>query len=140
MVGLIHSDQRMLFEKALVASLRQTASAARAGVPVIAGSDAGNLGVFHGVSLIRELELLAQAGIALPDVLKAATSRPADRLRQSALGRIVTGAVADLVVLDADPTLDVSAYRTVRAVYMGGRKLNLNTLLTTSPGSWQPGR
>jgi imidazolonepropionase-like amidohydrolase len=90
---------------------------------VIAGSDAGNPATFHGVSLIRELELLAQAGMPLNEVLRSATSRAADRLGQSSLGRISAGAVADMVVLDADPTESIEAYRTVAAVYLGGRKI-----------------
>lgn len=108
---------------ALASSLKQVRTAVRAGVPVLAGSDAGNAATFHGISLIRELELLAAAGMPLTDVLKAATSRAADRLGQSSLGRISAGAVADLVVLDADPTEDVSAYRRVASVYLGGIKV-----------------
>jgi len=104
-------------------SMQQTSRAIRAGVPVLAGSDAGNPMTLHGVSLIRELELLAQAGMPLTDVLKSATSRAADRLGQSSLGRIAAGAIADIVVLDADPTEAVDAYRRVSAVYLGGRKL-----------------
>jgi imidazolonepropionase-like amidohydrolase/ABC-type multidrug transport system permease subunit len=108
---------------ALAASIRQVRTAVRAGVPVLAGSDAGNAATFHGISLIRELELLAEAGMPLTDVLKAATSRAADRLGQSSLGRISAGAVADLVVLDADPTEHVSAYRRIASVYLGGVKV-----------------
>jgi imidazolonepropionase-like amidohydrolase len=111
-----------MMAKALAGSLQQTAKAIRAGVPVIAGSDAGNPVTFHGISLIRELELLAQAGMPLTDVLKSATSRAADRLGQSSLGRIAAGAIADLVVLGADPTEQVSAYRKVESVYLGGLK------------------
>jgi imidazolonepropionase-like amidohydrolase len=40
----------------------------------------------------------------LTDVLKSATSRAADRVGQPSLGRIAANAIADLVVLDADPT------------------------------------
>ncbi len=108
---------------ALDGSIKQVRSAIRAGVPVLAGSDAGNPATFHGISLIRELELLAQAGMPLTDVLKAATSRPADRLGQSTLGRVAAGAVADLVVLEADPTESVAAYRRVASVYLGGVKV-----------------
>jgi imidazolonepropionase-like amidohydrolase len=61
----------------------------------------------------------------LGDVLEAATSRAADRLGQSTLGRVTAGAVADLVVLGADPTENVAAYRDVRGVYLGGRKLEM---------------
>ncbi len=131
------SDQ---MNKALAGSLAQTAKAIRAGVPILAGSDAGNPATFHGISLVRELELLAQAGMPLVDVLKAATSRPADRLGQSSLGRIATGAVADLVLLEADPTEDVGAYRRVAGVYLGGRKLDLARLTDTSPGPWRSDR
>ena len=59
----------------------------------------------------------------LTDVLKAATSRAADRMGQPSLGRIATGAIADLVVLDADPTENIGAYRRVESVYLGGLKI-----------------
>ena len=108
---------------AFASSIRHVRAAVRAGVPVLAGSDAGNPATFHGISLVRELELLAQAGMPLTDVLKSATSRAADRLGQSALGRISAGAVADLVVLDADPSENVNAYRRVSSVYLGGIKV-----------------
>jgi imidazolonepropionase-like amidohydrolase/ABC-type multidrug transport system permease subunit len=132
-------DAATRMAQALAGSLEQTTRAIRAGVAILAGSDAGNPITFHGVSLIRELELLAQAGMPLGDVLKAASSRAADRLGQSSLGRITSGAVADLVVLDADPTEGVGAYRQVRSVYLGGRKLDTAGLTETSPGPWHPG-
>jgi imidazolonepropionase-like amidohydrolase len=113
-------------DQAFAGSIDQTARAIKAGVPILAGSDAGNPVTFHGVSLIRELELLAQAGLPLGDVLKSATSRAADRLGQTTLGRVTAGAVADLVLLGSDPTEDVSAYRDLRAVFLGGRKLDLD--------------
>ena len=109
--------------KAFAGSMQQVARAVRAGVPVIAGSDAGNPVTFHGISLVRELELLAATGMPLNEVLKAATSRPADRLGQSQLGRLAAGAVADMIVLEADPTEDVGAYRRVTRVYLGGRRV-----------------
>jgi imidazolonepropionase-like amidohydrolase/ABC-type multidrug transport system permease subunit len=114
-----------MMAKAFEGSLQQVGKAVRAGVPILAGSDAGNPATFHGVSLLRELELLAQAGMPLHEVLRAATSRGADRLGQATLGRIAAGAVADLVVLDADPTERADAYRQVAAVYLGGRKINV---------------
>jgi imidazolonepropionase-like amidohydrolase/ABC-type multidrug transport system permease subunit len=114
--------------------------AARAGVPILAGSDAGNPATFHGPSLIHELELLARAHVPLAEVLLAATSRPANRLGQRTLGRIEKGAVADLVILGADPLADVAAYHDVKGVYLGGRKLDLNHLFDTPVGPWRPGR
>ncbi|MEO8501783.1 MAG: amidohydrolase family protein, partial [Vicinamibacteria bacterium] len=115
-------------------------AAARAGVPILAGSDAGNPVTFHGTSLIHELELLARARVPLPEILLAATSRPANRLGQRSLGRIEKGSVADLVVLGSDPLLDVAAYRDVKGVYLGARKLDLDHLFDTPAGPFRPGR
>jgi imidazolonepropionase-like amidohydrolase/ABC-type multidrug transport system permease subunit len=114
------SDMSTLMARALEGSMQQVAKAIRAGVPVLAGSDAGNPVTFHGISLVRELELLAQAGMPLTDVLKAATSRAADRIGQPSLGRIAANAIADIVVLDGDPTEQIGAYRKVARVYLGG--------------------
>jgi imidazolonepropionase-like amidohydrolase/ABC-type multidrug transport system permease subunit len=136
---LVDGPTKDAMARAFAGSLDQTRRAIRAGVPILAGSDAGNPVTFHGVSLIRELELLAQSGMPLGDVLKSATSRAADRLGQSTLGRVSAGAIADLVVLDADPSEQVSAYRGVVSVYLGGRKLKVTHLTDTSPGPWRPG-
>lgn len=130
------SEMSKMRAGAFAGSMQQAARAIRAGVPVIAGSDAGNPITFHGVSLIRELELLAQAGMPLTDVLKAATSRAADRMGQSSLGRIAAGAIADVVVLDADPTEAVDAYRKISSVYLGGRKLDQATLSAPAERKW----
>mgnify|MGYP000166511232 CR=1 FL=1 len=118
--------------------LSMVQAANRAGVAIIAGSDAGNPATFHGPALIHELELLAQAGLPLTEVLIAATSRPATRLGQRTLGRIERGAVADMVVLRADPLTNVTAYRAVDSVYLGGRKLDLGKLFDTPAGPWRP--
>lgn len=120
--------------------LASVEAAAKAGVTIIAGSDSGNPATFHGPALIHELELLARARVPLPEVLLAATSRPANRLGEKTLGRIEKGSVADLVVLGADPLADVAAYRDVRGVYLGGRKLDLGHLYDTPAGPWKGNR
>lgn len=124
----------------LTHGLASVEAAAKAGVPILAGSDAGNPATFHGPSLIHELELLARAHVPLPEILLSATSRPANRLGQRTLGRIERGSVADLVVLGEDPLVAVGAYRDVRSVYLGGRKLDLERLFDTPAGPWRPGR
>ena len=115
-------------------------AASRAGVTIIAGSDSGNPATFHGHALIHELELLAQAGLPLSEVLLSATSRPASRLGQRTLGRLERGAVADMVVLNEDPLATVSAYRDIASVYLGGRKLDLARLFDSPAGPWRTGR
>jgi imidazolonepropionase-like amidohydrolase len=109
------------------------------GVTIIAGSDAGNEGSFHGPGLIRELELLVDVGGMTPTAaIVSATGAAAKRLGTQEIGRIAPGAFADLVVLGADPAKDIRAVRDVRWVYFGGVPLQRETLLSTSPGNWRP--
>lgn len=126
-----------LFETNLAATRRAIAG----GVPIIAGSDAGNAATYHGPGLIRELELLVEkAGLPPADALRAATSRAADRLRLTDRGRIAPGAHADLVVLRGDPVADIRACRDPVKIYLNGEPIAPDTLLTSNPGSWLPGQ
>ncbi|WP_158228152.1 amidohydrolase family protein [Pseudonocardia sp. MH-G8] len=89
-----------------------------AGVPVVAGTDAGSPGMPHP-SLRRELACLREAGLAPVDVLRAATSRAADAFGIDA-GRVRVGAPADLLVVDGDPLADPLLATTPRCVVRGG--------------------
>ena len=92
-----------------------------AGVLVVAGSDAGNIGTFHGPAVLREVELLVQAGLSPARALRAATLDAARALgRERDLGSVEAGKLADLVVLDASPLEDVRNLARVHAVVKGG--------------------
>ncbi len=110
-----------------------------AGIPLVAGSDAGNAGVFHGPGLLRELELLVAAcGLTPSEALLSATGRAADRLGARDIGRLAPGAHADFVVLGADPADDIAALRDVREVWFRGARIDRDALFTTNPGPWLP--
>jgi hypothetical protein len=88
----------------------------RAGIPLVAGTDA-----VAGFTLHRELELYVQAGIPAAEVLRIATWNGAKYTRMlDRLGSITPGKVADLIVLDGDPTEDISAIRRVALVMKEG--------------------
>lgn len=94
----------------------------RAGVPILAGSDAPNPGVVPGIGLHQELELLVAAGLTPLQALQAATVQPARFLGMAdSLGTVQAGRRADLVLLGADPLADIRNTRAVRAVVMNGR-------------------
>jgi imidazolonepropionase-like amidohydrolase len=99
-----------------------------AGVKLLAGSDAGVPGAFAGLALVHELELLVELGMSPADALEAATHGPAQLLGREDLGRIEVGAIADLLVVQGDPTRDVSALRNVVAVYRAGVPVDLEAL------------
>jgi imidazolonepropionase-like amidohydrolase len=91
-----------------------------ANVPILAGSDAPNPGTAHGAALHRELELLVGAGLTPVQALAAATSVPAKAFRIDDRGRIATGLRADLVLIDGDPTKEITATRSIAGVWKGG--------------------
>jgi imidazolonepropionase-like amidohydrolase len=91
-----------------------------AGVPILAGTDAGNPGTSHGAALHRELELLVQAGLTPAEALAAATSAPAKAYHLADRGRIAPGLRADLLLVDGDPTADVTATRAIAGVWKAG--------------------
>ena len=94
----------------------------RAGITIAAGSDAGNPGTPHGPSIYRELEAMAEAGIPAEEILVMATKHGARAMgREDVFGTIEAGKRADLVVLERDPLEDISALRTIDAVYRAGR-------------------
>lgn len=91
------------------------------GALIVAGSDAGIFTNIPGVSLIDELELLEEAGLAPVDVLRTATINAAIALDEAdSSGRIAEGFRADIVLLDDDPTEDLTAMRSISAVVAGG--------------------
>jgi len=79
-----------------------------AGVIIAANTDAGNIGTLHGPALFREFELMAEAGLTPRQILTAATINNAKLMgRQTTLGTIEPNKLADLVILNSDPLLDI---------------------------------
>lgn len=129
---------RQAMQDQFAAAQAATQRAIAGGVTVLAGSDAGNAATFHGLGLIRELELLVESGMTPLAALQTATGNAADRLGYAG-GRIAPDAPADLLILNNDPTTDIHALRDVQAVYWQGQRLDRTSLLTDSPGTWTPG-
>ena len=79
-----------------------------AGIPVVMGTDAGNIGTLHGPAVFREMEIMIQAGLTPLEVLRSATVNGAKAMgMEGELGMIAPGRLADLVILSADPLADV---------------------------------
>ncbi len=90
-----------------------------AGITVVMGTDAGNIGVVHGPSILREMRLMQESGLTPLEILKSATTNGAMALgKADELGVIAAGRLADLVILDADPLADTGnlgrIYRVVK--------------------------
>ncbi|MFD5320196.1 amidohydrolase family protein [Streptomyces sp. NPDC127098] len=103
-----------------------------AGVRLVAGSDIA-IGVpTPGSALLRELQLFAKAGLPLSEIITTATGRAAEKIgKREVVGTVTVGAVADALLLDADPLADISHLidpRRRRAVISSGRLISsINT-------------
>ena len=105
-----------LFRDSFANMVRMVRMLHDAGVPIVAGTDG-----LAGFALHRELELYVQAGIPAPEVLRIATLGAATVMhRDDRLGAVAPGKLADLVILDGDPTARISDVRRVRTVVKDG--------------------
>jgi imidazolonepropionase-like amidohydrolase len=90
-----------------------------AGVTILAGDDAANLGA-HGATMHGELVLLTRAGLTPAEALRAATRAPADRFGLTDRGRIAPGARADLILIEGNPLVDIEATRAIARIFKNG--------------------
>lgn len=107
----------------VMASARQSVKTFfEAGGLIAMGADTGTPFNPHGHNA-RELQYLVEAGLPAIEALRAGTATAADLLRLRTRGRLKPGFMADLLLVDGDPTQDIAhvADRTQhRAVYKGG--------------------
>lgn len=105
-------------------ALETVRRAHRAGVVILAGTDAPNPTTGFGVSMQLELELLVAAGLTPVEALRAATSNPARIFGLKDRGSIQSGMRGDVVLVDGDPTTDIRAARRIVAVLKNGWLVN----------------
>lgn len=86
----------------------------KAGVPILAGTDE-----MPGFTLQRELELYVKAGLTPSQALQVATLNGATVARATDRGVIAPGRTSDLVLVDGDPTRNISDLRKVALVIKG---------------------
>src|SRR5262245_19764497 len=113
----VPKDREVAYREAFPAMLRLLKALYDAGVTIIPGTD--NLA---GYMLHHELELYVRAGIPAPEVLRMATLTPAlvmgvnkDR------GVIAPGKLADMVLIDGDPSQDIRDINKIKTVIKGGK-------------------
>jgi len=109
-------DKVAAYKEAFPAMLRLLKAVYDAGVTIIPGTDE-----LSGYTLHHELELYVRAGIPAPEVLRMATLTPAlvmgvnkDR------GVIAGGKLADMILVDGDPTREIRDSHKITTVIKGG--------------------
>lgn len=109
--------------------LKITAMAHAAGVRIMVGTDANDTMSIPGFGIHDEMQHLVRAGLAPMNVLRAATTVPADYLgMQEDFGGISVGRKADLVLLGENPLADIRNTTCISAVFFDGRLLERKAL------------
>ncbi len=115
---------------------KNTAILVKGGVTFAGGTDAGVSGTYHGWATLRELQLLVAGGLTPLQALTAATGNAARALKvDDQRGTISPGKLADLVLIDGAPHLDIAAIEKIKRVFLGGRELNREKLAASIAAS-----
>ena len=134
---LLRRPWRRLPEYRFPAIASDAAALQRAGGLVGIGSH----GETPGIGFHMEMEEHQLGGMTAGEVLHAATIGSAETIgRERDLGSLAAGKLADLVILDQDPTLDIHNARAIRQVMRGGRLYDAATLAELWPEARPPPR
>jgi len=112
------------FKTTLKYSLENVKRLHDAGVIIALGTDRAVGPLTH-----RELELVVESGISPLDAITIGTLNAAKYLgREDELGTIEPGKLADMVLLNANPTEDIRNTQKISAVFKGGVEIDRDTL------------
>jgi len=116
----------------LATAIHNTEQLHRAGITILAGSDAPNPGTTYGASIHQEMELLVQAGLSPSEALNASSRSVAQLFKLNTKnpsgepvprGRLMVGAKADFIILDSSPLNNIKATRKIAAIYKSGKRV-----------------
>lgn len=99
--------------------------AAKAGVTIVFGTDAGSPAVGHDV-VAPELKFMVKLGVVKDnlDAIRSATIRAAALSKlDKTIGSLEVGKAADLIVVAGNPVADLDALNQVQQTYIEGRRM-----------------
>jgi imidazolonepropionase-like amidohydrolase len=111
-------------KQALATNMKNVKALFDAGVNIGFGTDSGaNPLRIPGFAEHRELKLLTDAGLTPLQAIQTATKNAAALLHLDDRGIIAPGKLADLLVVDGDPSRDISALDNIESVWRRGKKI-----------------
>jgi imidazolonepropionase-like amidohydrolase len=129
----VTAERSALYKEMFQKRLEIITAMHRAGVKMLAATDAVVWYVIPGFSLHDELELFVKAGLSPMEALQTATRNPAIYLGLiDMVGTVEMGKKADLVLLEANPLENISNTKRISAVIINGRlipKVSLDKML-----------
>lgn len=108
--------------------------AQQAGIRIVSGTDAGNIGTQHAASFHDELLAMQQAGLTNWEIILSATINAAKGFgKDKDYGSIEKGKIADLLLLEKDPTQDINIPANLNTVIHRGVPIKPAQLLPVTP-------
>lgn len=105
-----------------------------AGVIIVTGTDAGNIGTLHASSYLTEILAMQTSGMSHWQILEASTINGAKVLRkENEFGSVTKGKKANLVLLEADPIEDLENITKIYRVINKGVVIDPDTLIPVTP-------
>ncbi len=106
----------------------------KAGVNIITGTDAGNIGTLHATSYLQELTAMFEAKLSNYGILKASTINAAKGFgKEKLFGSLETGKMADVLLLGRNPLEEIGNLKYIEKIIKGGHVIDPDTLLQESP-------
>jgi imidazolonepropionase-like amidohydrolase len=111
-------------KQALATNMKNVKTLFDAGVNIGFGTDSGATPLrIAGFAEHRELKLLTEAGLTPLQAIQTATKNAAALLHLDDRGTIAPGKLADLLIVDGDPSKDISAVDHIESVWRRGKKV-----------------
>lgn len=105
-----------------------------AGVTIVAGTDAGNIGTQHASSFFSELKAMQKSGMNNWQIIRAATINPAKLFdNEKSEGSIAVGKKANAILLNANPVADLENLKKIDVVINKGFVIHPDTLIKETP-------
>ena len=136
MQGNLAKVSRSIYTTALPKGMAMELAFARAGGLLVVGTDpTGGGGVIAGYSNQRALELLVEGGFSPLEAIRVGTLNGATYLgRDAQVGTIAVGKLADLVVINGDPSARIADVRNVQLVFRQGVGYDPQKLINSVKG------
>jgi imidazolonepropionase-like amidohydrolase len=98
-------------------------------VPIVVGTDAGNPGTLHGISIFDEMEYMQKAGIPAKDLIVMATKNGAMAMRRmDDFGTLERDKLANLILLETDPSENIANMRSLSHVMIKGKIMDVGSV------------
>jgi hypothetical protein len=107
-------------KEAFERALKSVGMLSKAGIVILAGTDAPNPGTTHGLSIHNELELLISAGLSPQQAIHSATAAAGKYFPIGSRGTLKVGANATMILLDGNPFIDIKQTRHINKIWKNG--------------------